>query len=205
MLIACLIAGSGFVAACGGSSSSPAAPSTQTTTQTQATVSLAGTVSAAGSGAGLSGAVVTAEDGANQGTSATTDSSGHYQFSGLTKGNENFTVAACGYGSSAAGTYVDGVNTLNFSLSSAALWTHSGSGDNVFDMPASVSRVRIEATYQQYSSNFIVHIAGAHIVNELIGTAWGTTSFSGTYQTSGGTVEIVDSSGVSWTFTQVCP
>jgi len=83
------------------------------------------------------------------------------------------------------------------------IWSRSGQGDMVFDMPTYVKRVRITATYTGYSSNFIVHIGGNYVVNELLGTGWGQTSFSGTYVTSGGTVEILHSSGVSWSFTEV--
>jgi len=82
-------------------------------------------------------------------------------------------------------------------------WSMSGAGDNVFDMPTYVQRVKITATYTHYSSNFIVYIAGKLIVNELLGTGWDQTHFEGTYVTSGGTVEIKYSSGVAWTFTEV--
>jgi uncharacterized protein YjdB len=83
------------------------------------------------------------------------------------------------------------------------VWSMSGVGDDVFDMPTYVSRVKITGTYTGYSSNFIVHIGGDHIVNELLGTDWGQTYFSGTYITTGGVVEILYSSGVSWSFTEV--
>ena len=74
----------------------------------------------------------------------------------------------------------------------------------MFDLPARITRVRIEAAYAGNTSNFIVKIAGKLIVNELLGTFWGPTTFTGTYLISGGgTVEITDSSGVSWTFTEV--
>jgi len=83
------------------------------------------------------------------------------------------------------------------------LFTRSGSGDTVFDMPTTVARVRITGTYTGTSSNFIVRIAGALVVNELLGTSWGLTSFEGTYLTSGGVVAITNSTGVAWTFTEV--
>jgi hypothetical protein len=41
------------------------------------------------------------------------------------------------------------------------------------------------------------------VVNELLGTGWGRVDFDGTYLTSGGVVQITDSSGVAWSFTQV--
>jgi len=83
------------------------------------------------------------------------------------------------------------------------IWSKSGTGDNVFDMPTYVSRVRIIGTYTGYSSNFIVYVGGDLLVNELLGTGWGTTTYDGTHLTTGGVVEIKHSSGVSWSFTQV--
>jgi len=84
-----------------------------------------------------------------------------------------------------------------------SLWSKSGKGDNVFDMPTYVKRVRVNATYTGYAANFIVHINGSYWINELMGTAFDQTRFNGTYLTDGGTVEILSSSGVSWSFTQV--
>lgn len=83
------------------------------------------------------------------------------------------------------------------------LWSRSGVGNNVFDMPKSVSRVRVIGTYTGYSSNFIVYVDGWLLVNELLGVGWGTTRYAGTHLTTGGVVEIQYSSGVSWSFTQV--
>lgn len=76
-------------------------------------------------------------------------------------------------------------------------------GDNVFDMPTYVSRVRIIGTYTGYSSNFIVWVGEDLLVNELLGTGWGTTTYDGTLLTTGGVVQITNSSGVSWSFTEV--
>ena len=88
-------------------------------------------------------------------------------------------------------------------LTVRSVWSYSGVGDDVFDMPTSVSRVKITGTYTGYSSNFIVYIGGDLTVNELLGTGWGQTNFSGTYVTTGGVVQIEYSSGVSWSFTEV--
>jgi hypothetical protein len=89
-------------------------------------------------------------------------------------------------------------------ISILPLFTKSGTGDNVFDMPMYVARVRIVGTYTGYSSNFIVYIGGRLIVNELLGTGWGTTRYDGTLLTGGGgIVQITNSSGVSWSFTEV--
>jgi len=88
-------------------------------------------------------------------------------------------------------------------LTVRTIWSRSGQGDMVFDMPTYVSRVRIIGTYTGYSSNFIVYVGGHLLVNELLGTGWGTTRYDGTLLTTGGVVEITYSSGVSWSFTEV--
>jgi hypothetical protein len=84
-----------------------------------------------------------------------------------------------------------------------APWTVSGANDTVFDMPSYIRRVRITGSFPGRSSNFIVHIGAQYVVNELLGTSWGRSTFEGTYVTSGGAVEITHSAGVNWTFTQV--
>jgi len=83
------------------------------------------------------------------------------------------------------------------------IWTKNGKGNTVFDMPTYVSRVKIIGTYTGYSSNFVVWVGGDLLVNELLGTGWGTTNYEGTHLTTGGVVEIEYSSGVSWSFTEV--
>lgn len=83
------------------------------------------------------------------------------------------------------------------------LFTRAGTGDTVFDMPDDVDRVRITGSYTANSSNFIVYVGGALIVNELLGTGWERTTFTGTYVVTGGVTEIKSSTGVAWTFTEV--
>ena len=83
------------------------------------------------------------------------------------------------------------------------IWSKTGQGDNVFDMPTYVSRVRIIGTYTGSSSNFIVKVGGKLLVNELLGTYWGQTRYDGTLLTTGGVAEITNSSGVSWSFEEV--
>ena len=63
------------------------------------------------------------------------------------------------------------------------LFTKSGTGDTVFDLPASVTRIRIQATYSANiptTANFIVRIAGANVVNEVLGASQISTMFDGT-------------------------
>ncbi len=94
-----------------------------------------------------------------------------------------------------------GVNHLTV----RALWTQSGAGNAVFDMPTYVSKVKIVADYDGWSSNFIVEIAGRGVVNELLGTRWGQIHFEDTYSTTGGRVEVKFTFGPTWSFSEVPP
>lgn len=143
-------------------------------------------------------------DGANAGRTATTTSNGSYSFSGLTAANANVFVNAGCYNETGKGVYINGTTALDFTLDGAPAWSKSGVGDTVFDMPTCVSRVHATGRYPQNSSNFIVHIRGGGWINELLGTAWGTTTYDGTLLSGGGgTVEVMKSSGVSWSFTEI--
>jgi len=93
----------------------------------------------------------------------------------------------------------------NKKLTVRNIWKKSGNGDTVFDMPTYVERVRIIGTYNGYSSNFIVWVGGDLLVNELLRTGWGQTRYDGTLLTTGGVVEIIHSSGVSWSFEEKSP
>jgi hypothetical protein len=83
------------------------------------------------------------------------------------------------------------------------LWSKSGVGATVFDMPTYVSRVRIAGTYTGTGENFVVWIGSDLVVNEILGTWWGQTTYSGTFLTSGGVVQVKYSNGLSWSFTEV--
>lgn len=114
------------------------------------------------------------------------------------------TLAGCGGGSSPSGPGPVPTPAPTPTPTPRPLFTAAGSGDTVFDMPTTVSRVKITGDYPSRSSNFIVKIGGRLIVNELIGTSWPNgPHFEGTYVTTGGVVEITNSSGVAWTFTEV--
>ncbi len=62
--------------------------------------------------------------------------------------------------------------------------------------------MKIIGTFTGGGSNFIVRIGGRLVVNEIIGTRSPSTRHEGTYVTSGGVVEITNSSGVQWEFSQ---
>jgi len=171
-------------------------------------VSLTGIVKSSANNAGIPNATVTIRDCANPGRSGATNGGGAYRIDGLTVSNCNVSATAPGFSEQILGVRVDGANTLNFTLlpPPPPPFSRSGSGDNVFDLPSSVSRVRIVGDYGGSCQNFIVKIAGRLIVNELLGPCSGIglgRHFEGTFLTSGGVVEITNSSGVSWSFTQV--
>lgn len=86
-----------------------------------------------------------------------------------------------------------------------ALFTRTGTGANVFDMPTNVTRVRIVGDYSGSCENFIIRIAGKGVVNEILGScSIGIGShFDGTFLTTGGVVEVLNSNGISWSFTEV--
>jgi hypothetical protein len=170
---------------------------------TPAPVSLAGVISGQG-GERVADATIQVVDGPNAGRTAYSNSTGDYRFDNLTAAAAaTVAVTAGGYQSAQKSAALVGSATLSFTLVTTQPWTRSGSGDNVFNLPTYISRVRIAADYPHNSSNFVVYINGRLIVNELVGYGWGQSHFEGTYLTSGGVVEIKLSSGVAWTFTEV--
>lgn len=97
----------------------PARSSAQVTVLDETTtVSLTGTVSNS-SGERIPGAIVTILDGENAGKRTGTTSNGEYQFDGLTAANGNLSATATFYAEQRGGLYIDGTNTLNFTLSRA--------------------------------------------------------------------------------------
>lgn len=83
-------------------------------------------------------------------------------------------------------------------------YANSGSGDFVFDLPARVSKIRIQGSYGGNAKNFIVDVSGVNVVNEIIGLAKLPQAYDGTLSVgAGGVVEITRSSGVNWNVTEV--
>jgi hypothetical protein len=184
--------------ACGGGSSSPTAPTPSTST----TVALTGSVSSS-TGSRLASATVTILDGANTGRSVTTNATGDYRFDGLTRSNGNIVARASGHLESVRGVFIDGTAPLNFTLTAAPLFTMSGQGNTVFDMPTHVRRVQIRGVWNgSGTSNFIVRIGGSLVVNEILRGVPNLT-YEGTHATTGGVTEITNSTAISWTFTEV--
>ena len=190
-----------MVSACGSSPTTPT-PAPVVTPPVAATFSLSGTVTST-AGGGIAGATVRIVDGANAGKSTTTAAGGSYSFTGLAIAGQTVSASATNYGSVSKGVSTTSNQTLDFQLTPTPLFSRAGTGDTVFDMPTTVSRIRITGSFNGNSSNFIVHIGGRGVVNELLGTFWGPLTFDGTYVTVGGVTEILNSSGVSWTFTEV--
>ena len=79
-----------------------------------------------------------------------------------------------------------------------------GIGNTVFDKPFAVERVRVKAYYPGHSSNFIVYCGDSLTVNELIGDGWGSRRYNGVHKMETcGEVEIVLSTSIEWSFTEV--
>ncbi len=113
-------------------------------------------------------------------------------------------AAGCGGSSSPTAPVVAATPAPTATPTPAPIFTVTGTGDTVFDIPTRVTRIKISGTYTRNSSNFIVRIASSLVVNELLGTGWNQTTFEGTYLIrGGGTAEITKSTGVEWTFTEV--
>jgi len=96
-----------------------------TVTPTPRTGSLSGRVTNGATSTGISGATVSIVDGANAGTSATTDATGHYAFTGLQPADVTVTATSSGYAVSSKIVTLTSNQTLDFTLvqSFAGNWT----------------------------------------------------------------------------------
>jgi len=145
-------------------------------------------------------------------TLAASPQSGQILPGGLLDVNIRFTPAAA---QSYAGTIAvetdatSGTGTIAFSgrgtLDGVPVFRQTGSGNNVFDVPRHVVRIRIIGSYPASSSNFVVRYNGSLVVNELVGTYWNMPRYEGVHlvATGGGTMAITNSSGVAWSFEEV--
>jgi PKD repeat protein len=93
----------------------PAPTPTPAPTPAPTTAGLQGTV-ANNAGAPVTGARVAVIDGPNAGQAATTNANGSYRFESLSIANMNFSANATGYQEDRQGTFVNGTNVLNFTL-----------------------------------------------------------------------------------------
>ena len=117
---------------------------------------------------------------------------------GTYSGNPQYCADAAGTGGGTPNPEAGGGSVVG-------LFTKSGTGDTVFDLPTRVTRIHIEGTFTGRSSSFIVRIGGnSTVVNDILGTAIQRTGFAGTYFIAGGgAVEITRSTGALWTFTEI--
>lgn len=192
----------GSIAACGGGGggtpTTPAPPTTPSVTGT-----LSGNISSA-AGGGIGGATVRITDGPNAGRSAETDGGGRYEFTGLTPSGFTIDVVAPAHVGASRGITVSPSSpnvTSNFTLLPTQLWTRSGGGNAVFEMPRYITRVRIFGRWSGGgTSNFIVRVGGSLEVNAILRDR---NPYEGTHLVAGGTVEIVSSENiVEWRFTE---
>lgn len=99
------------------------------------------------------------------------------------------------------------INVSGFGINNTPIFTQSGVGDSVFDMPLTVTRVRVQAVPTTSCQNFIVRISGrASLINVILGTCSvaDARTLDSTYLTGGGgVVSITNSTGVQWTFTEL--
>ena len=100
-------------------SSSPTTPTPTVSPTSTPTWNLSGTVTESGpASTPIAGAAVTGMDGPNEGTAATSDSQGAYQFTGLEAGQLSINASAEGYESSTANISLTSDTTLDFLLES---------------------------------------------------------------------------------------
>ncbi len=145
-------------------------------------------------------------------TATVTMSDGTSQAATGTWGSDNTNVATVnqsgivrGIGSGTATIYIDmteGGKRGTKLLTVRSLWSKSGVGNSRFDMPTYVSQVHVEALYTGWRHEFRVEINGLYLIWIVIGEIL-NTSWERTYLTSGGAVEVFDSGGVSWSFTEI--
>lgn len=197
---------------CGGSDSggSPAAPSTPTTpTPPPVTVTA---VNVTGADCGGSTCNITTMGGTAQLTATATKSDGTTQdVSSLATWNSTSTVIASVNSSGLVTAKVPGTcdvtavyqskmggQTINVN---PPIWSKTGGGNSVFDMPTYIRRVRIWGLWDGRStSNFIVRIGGSTVVNAIL--RYGNP-YEGVHLTNGGVVSITSSEGVKeWRFTE---
>jgi hypothetical protein len=196
LVVAVLVSGCRFLETQTGPSANP-------TPEQPTTVSLSGVVRATGTSAPVKGAVVQILDGPNKGFLMTTDTKGAYRFDNLTVGNANVSASANEFPEAIAGVHIDRGSTLDFQLEPPP-WTARGHGTDVFEVPAWVSRVRIEGAFEGAQGKceaLAVRFAGSNILNATLGTcANGVLRYQGVHlMSNGGMVEMITPSTlVGW-------
>lgn len=90
------------------------------------------------------------------------------------------------------------------SATSVGAFSKSGTGNAVFDIPASVKKIHIQGASTGTDTDFVVRIDGMLVVSAAIGPTKTPSSYDGEQVLfAGGTVQITQSSGVTWKFTEI--
>jgi ribosomal protein S28E/S33 len=157
-------------------------------------ISLSGVVRATGTTAPVKNATIQILDGVNKGRVMTTDVKGAYKFDNLQAGNANVLASAAGMPETTEGIYIDKAATLDFSLEPPP-WSARGNGSDVFEVPAWVARVRIDAELEGATGSgttgkcevLAIRFANSQILNATLGScANGVRHYQGVHLMSGG-------------------
>ena len=158
------------------------------------TPSLSGVVRATGTTAPVKGATVRILDGANQGLVMTTDVKGTYKFDNIAAGNANVSASAPQFPEVIAGVHITPGSTLDFSIVPPP-WSARGNGSDAFEVPAWVTRVRVDAEFEGATGSgttgkceaLNVRFANANLLNANLGTCTnGVRHYQGVRLMSGG-------------------
>jgi ribosomal protein S28E/S33 len=157
-------------------------------------ISLSGVVRATGTTAPVKGATIQILDGVNKGRVMTTDVKGAYKFDNLQAGNANVLASAPGMPETTEGLYIDKAATLDFQLEPPP-WSAKGNGSDVFEVPAWVTRVRVDAEFEGATGTgatgrcetLAVRFANVNLLNTSLGTCTtGVRHYQGVHLMSGG-------------------
>lgn len=183
-------------------------PTADPTAEPPTPVSLAGVVRATGTTAPVKGATIQILDGVNKGRVMTTDVKGAYKFDNLQAGNANVLASATGMPETTEGIYIDKATTLDFQLEPPP-WSANGNGSDVFEVPAWVARVRIDAELEGATGSgptgkceaLAIRFGTSQILNANLGSCTnGVRHYQGVHlMGGGGMVELLtQSTQVFW-------
>ena len=139
----------------------------------------------------------------------TTDVKGVYKFADLTAGDANVSVTAYQFPEAISGVHISPGSTLDFSIEPPP-WLAKGNGSDALEVPAWVTRVRVDAEFEGATGTGItgkcetlaVRFANSSLLNTNLGTCTnGVRHYQGVHLMSGGgMVEVfAQSTLVFWT------